>query len=77
MTNDVKSTRSFDVKAQFSFIFHAPTILFLLERHEKKGFSRKELIGKNSDAISHGTGRELKLLVRDLKNACLLKSAYF
>ena len=77
MKHDVKSTKNFDVKVKFFFIFHLLTFLFLLKRYEKKRFPRKKLIGKNSDAISHGAGRELKLLVRDLKNACLLKSAYF
>ena len=75
--HDVKSTRSFHLKVKFSFIYHAPTSLFLLELYEKKRFSRKKTVGKNSDAIFSGTGRELKLLLRDMKNACLLKSAYF
>ena len=74
--HDVKSTRSFHVKVKFSFIFHAPTFLFLLG-HEKKRFSQKKIIGKNSDGIFPGTCRELKLLLRNMKNAFLLKSAYF
>ena len=75
--HDVKSTRSFHLKVKIFFIFHAPTFLFLVERYEKKRFSRKKSVGKNSEAIFPGTGRELKLLLRDMKNACLLKSADF
>ena len=71
--HDVNSTRSFHLKVKFSFIFHAPTFFFLVEGYEKTSFSRKKTIGKNSDGIFPGNGRELKLFLRDLKNACLLK----